>query len=288
MSMPAAADPAAAGLGVLAAGPCVSLTVSEDVSGWVGDTPTLPSIAAAMDGILRDLRGDVRVVVVNAVHRLSAPVDHKTSHEAPADHKVDHRTSHEIDHRADREVGHQTGPTAGPSAGGVATGRNLATWSRVARRLSERPDLLSIAVSAGPTTGPGLALALACDLRVLTEDASLCLTEATAGRVPGLGVAGTLVDTVGYARALALCLTGRPVGARDALRLGLAALVVPRRDLDAEVGRLVDRLLAVPPDVSAETKALLAGARERSGSQRRAAEDDALARVLATTAGNAG
>ncbi|MCK9930169.1 enoyl-CoA hydratase/isomerase family protein [Frankia sp. Mgl5] len=244
----------------------------------MGDTPTLPGIAAAMDGILRDLRGDVRVVVVNAVHRLSAPVDHK----------VDHKTSHEIEHRADREVGHQTGPTAGPSTGGAATGRNLATWSRVARRLSERPDLLSIAVSAGPTTGPGLALALACDLRVLTEDASLCLTEATAGRVPGLGVAGTLVDTVGYARALALCLTGRPVGARDALRLGLAALVVPRRDLDAEVGRLVDRLLAVPPDVSAETKALLAGARERSGIQRRAAEDDALARVLATTAGNAG
>lgn len=278
MSMPAAADPAAAGLGVFAAGPCVSLTVSEDVSGWVGDTPTLPGIAAAMDGILRDLRGDVRVVVVNAVHRLSAPVDHK----------VDHKTSHEIEHRADHEVGHQTGPTAGPSAGGVATGRDLATWSRVARRLSERPDLLSIAVSAGPTTGPGLALALACDLRVLTEDASLCLTEATAGRVPGLGVAGTLVDTVGYARALALCLTGRPVGARDALRLGLAALVVPRRDLDAEVGRLVDRLLTVPPDVSAETKALLAGARERSDVQRRAAEDDALARVLATTAGNAG
>lgn len=278
MSMPAAADPAAAGLGVLAAGPCVSLTVSEDVSGWVGDMPTLPGIAAAMDGILRDLRGDVRVVVVNAVHRLSAPADHKTSH----------KTSHEIEHRADREVGPQTGPTAGPSTGGAATGRNLATWSRVARRLSERPDLLSIAVSAGPTTGPGLALALACDLRVLTEDASLCLTEATAGRVPGPGVAGTLVDTVGYARALALCLTGRPVGARDALRLGLAALVVPRRDLDAEVGRLVDRLLAVPPDVSAETKALLAGARERSGIQRRAAEDDALARVLATTAGNAG
>ncbi|WP_241831469.1 enoyl-CoA hydratase/isomerase family protein [Parafrankia soli] len=240
----------------------------------MGDTPTLPGIAAAMDGILRDLRGDVRVVVVNAVHRLSAPVDHKTSHE--------------IEHRADHEVGHQTGPTAGPSAGGVATGRNLATWSRVARRLSERPDLLSIAVSAGPTTGPGLALALACDLRVLTEDASLCLAEATAGRVPGLGVAGTLVDTVGYARALALCLTGRPVGARDALRLGLAALVVPCRDLDAEVGRLVDRLLTVPPDVSAETKALLAGARERSGIQRRAAEDDALARVLATTVGNAG
>ncbi|WP_018502625.1 enoyl-CoA hydratase/isomerase family protein [Parafrankia discariae] len=220
----------------------------------MGHTPTLPSIATALDGVLRDLRGDVRVVVVNAVHRLSGPAGH----------------------------------AAGPPAGGIAAGRDLATWSRVARRLSERADLLSIAVCAGPTTGPGLALALACDLRVLTEDASLGLTEATAGRVPGLGVAGTLVDTVGYARALALCLTGRPVSAPDALRLGLAALVVPRRDLDAEVGRLVASLLAVPREVSAETKALLGGARERSDVQRRAAEEDALARVLATTAGNAG
>ncbi|MCK9902417.1 enoyl-CoA hydratase [Parafrankia colletiae] len=164
-------------------------------------------------------------------------------------------------------------------------------WSRVARRLSERADLLSVALLTGRTSGLGLALALACDLRVMADDAALCLADTRAGRVPALGTASALVGAVGYANALWLCLTGEPVTATEAARLGLAARVVPAHELDAEADRLATHLLAGPRDAATETKALLAGVAARSGPaavRQREAETDALTRLLGTPARNAG
>jgi enoyl-CoA hydratase/carnithine racemase len=158
----------------------------------------------------------------------------------------------------------------------------------VLRRLSGQPDVISVAVVAGAVVDAGIALALACDLRIITDDGSLCF--AGAGSVPAAGVAGTLVDLVGYPRALQLCLTGRPMRAAEAYRLGLAVLVAERGTLDEEVERLVSSLLAVPREVCAETKALLVGARGRTDDERRTAEVDALARIMAATSpeGNTG
>ena len=126
-----------------------------------------------------------------------------------------------------------------------------------------RPDLLSVAAVQGPAVGAGCQLALACDLRVLAGDAQLSLPEPTLGLVPDLGGTAPLVDAVGYARALEICLTGRRVGAEEALRLGLATLVVPREELAAATADLVAALLAVPRDAAVETKALLLSAAER-------------------------
>lgn len=145
-----------------------------------------------------------------------------------------------------------------------------------------RPDLVSVAAVQGYAIGAGCQLALACDLRVLAADAQLSLPEPTLGLVPDLGGTAPLVDAVGYSRAMEICLTGRRVGAAEALSLGLATAVVPAADLAAATDDLVAAVLAIPRDAAVETKALLLGAaeRRRTRDEQEAAERAAQLRRL--------
>jgi enoyl-CoA hydratase/carnithine racemase len=147
-----------------------------------------------------------------------------------------------------------------------------------------RPDLISVAAVQGHAIGAGFQLALACDLRVLADDAQLAMAETGLGLVPDLGGTAPLVETVGYSRALEICVTGRRVGAEEALRLGLATVVVPRAELAAATDDLVAALLAPPRDAVVETKALLLGAAGRSRADQEAAERAAQLRRLADLA----
>jgi enoyl-CoA hydratase/carnithine racemase len=147
-----------------------------------------------------------------------------------------------------------------------------------------RPDLISVAAVQGHAIGAGFQLALACDLRVLADDAQLAMAEIGLGLVPDLGGTAPLVETVGYSRALELCVTGRRVGADEALRLGLATVVVPRAELAAATEDLVAALLAAPRDAVVEIKALLLGAAGRSRADQEAAERAAQLRRLADLA----
>jgi enoyl-CoA hydratase/carnithine racemase len=147
-----------------------------------------------------------------------------------------------------------------------------------------RPDLVSVAAVQGHAIGAGFQLALACDLRVLADDAQLTMAETGLGLVPDLGGTAPLVETVGYARALEICVTGRRVGAEEALRLGLATVVVPRAELAAATDDLVAALLAPPRNAVVETKALLLGAAGRSRTEQEAAERAAQLRRLAELA----
>ena len=108
-----------------------------------------------------------------------------------------------------------------------------------------RPDITSVAAVQGHAIGGGFQLALACDLRILADDAQLCMKEPQLGLVPDLTGTKPLVDIVGLPRALELCLTGRTVGAAEAARLRLAELVLPGAELDGAVADLVAALLAV-------------------------------------------
>ena len=62
--------------------------------------------------------------------------------------------------------------------------------------------MVSIASVQGHAIGAGFQLALACDLRVMADDALLSMRETSLGLVPDLGGTQPLVDVVGYARAL--------------------------------------------------------------------------------------
>jgi enoyl-CoA hydratase/carnithine racemase len=122
------------------------------------------------------------------------------------------------------------------------------------------PGIVSVAAVQGHAIGAGMQLALACDLRVLADDAQLRLPEATLGLVPDLTGTSNLVELVGYARAMEICLTGRAVKAAEAQAIGLANLVVPAADLDATVADLVAALTGPPVGASRATAALVRSA----------------------------
>jgi enoyl-CoA hydratase/carnithine racemase len=134
------------------------------------------------------------------------------------------------------------------------------------------PGIVSVAAVQGHAIGAGMQLALACDLRVLADDAQLRLPEATLGLVPDLTGTSNLVELVGYSRALEICLTGRAVKAAEAQAIGLANLVVPVADLDATVADLVAALTGPPVGASRATAALVRSAVRNDPATQDAAE----------------
>jgi enoyl-CoA hydratase/carnithine racemase len=140
------------------------------------------------------------------------------------------------------------------------------------------PRFVSIAKVRGHAVGAGFQLALSCDLRVLADDAKLCMKESALGLVPDLTGTQPLVEHVGYARALEICATARVVPADEAVRIGLALAAVPAADLDRTVDDLAAALLGPMPGVVPETKALLQGATERDLDEQRRLEREAQVR----------
>jgi enoyl-CoA hydratase/carnithine racemase len=152
------------------------------------------------------------------------------------------------------------------------------------------PGRVTVAAVQGHAIGGGFQLALACDLRVVAHDVQFCMAEPALGIVPDLGGTYPLVHAVGHARAVEICLSGRRVGAEEAVAVGLALRAVPAAELDAAVDALVTSLLAAPPQAAAETLGLLAGvAAGADPADALAAERAAQLRVLRSrTAAGAG
>jgi len=104
-----------------------------------------------------------------------------------------------------------------------------------------------IAALSGAVRGWGLALALACDLRIAETRAAFESPEAGQGRLPGGGVTQRLTRIVGPSRAFAMMLLGDAVPAREALAWGLVSQVVPAARLRAAVTRAARGLAARGP-----------------------------------------
>ena len=220
-----------------------------------------PAMWMALRQIGRDLPGDIRLVVVRGEGRafsagldlaaVSATADSSDGSSFPNMAAKDHAEAAET----------------------IARYQEGFSWLR-------RADLVSIAAVRGHAIGAGFQLALACDLRVLAEDAQLTMAEVSLGLVPDLGGTKRLVELVGYARALDICVTGRRVGASEADRLGLATSVVPADDLDKAVEELTAQVLTARRDAVVEIKALLAAAALRDFSEQEAAERAAQVRRI--------
>jgi enoyl-CoA hydratase/carnithine racemase len=140
------------------------------------------------------------------------------------------------------------------------------------------PRFVSVAAVQGYAIGAGFQLALSCDLRVLADDAQLCMKESALGLVPDLTGTKPLVESVGYARALEICATARMIGAAEAVEIGLALTAVPGAELDGTVADLVAALTAAPVGAVRETKALLLGAGSRELDEQRRLEREAQVR----------
>jgi enoyl-CoA hydratase/carnithine racemase len=143
---------------------------------------------------------------------------------------------------------------AGADLRGVAEFyRNLTSAERL-RRAEQQPGLGGItrnlavdkpvvAAINGHCLAGGLEIALACDLRVASENATFGLPEVTRGILPGAGGTQRLPRLVGPERALDLILTGRRIDAREAERMGLVGRVVP-------FDRLRDEALALASQIA--------------------------------------
>jgi len=88
-----------------------------------------------------------------------------------------------------------------------------------------------IAAVNGFALGGGCELAMACTLRILSENAKMGLPELGLGVIPGYAGTQRLPRLIGKGRALWYMLTGEYIDAEEALRIGLANKVVPQKDL---------------------------------------------------------
>lgn len=143
---------------------------------------------------------------------------------------------------------------------------------------------LTVAVVEGHAIGAGFQLALCCDLRVVAEEARLCMKEPALGLVPDLVGTKPLVEAVGYARALEICATARVLSGVEAGAIGLAQVVVPAVELDAAVADLTAALTAHSHPAVSATKALLRAAPARTLDEQRLAERTAQVPLLRAAA----
>jgi enoyl-CoA hydratase/carnithine racemase len=104
-----------------------------------------------------------------------------------------------------------------------------------------------IAALNGAALGGGLELALACDLRIASDAAQLGLPEVGLGIIPGAGGTQRLPRLVGVARAKDLVLSGRRIGAAEALAMGLVTQLAPPQRLLDEALALAGRLVRNAP-----------------------------------------
>ena len=140
----------------------------------------------------------------------------------------------------------------------------------------------SIAVLNGLALGGGLELALACDLRFAAQGASLGLTEARVGAIPGAGGTQRLPRLIGAARAMAMMLSGEPVDAARAEALGLVQEAVPLEALDAHVLAFARLLASRSPRTARTLKRVVQEGNARPLAEGLAVERAALAEIFAS------
>jgi enoyl-CoA hydratase/carnithine racemase len=117
---------------------------------------------------------------------------------------------------------------------------------RRAARAIEDCEALTIARVQGHAIGGGFVFALACDFRVTAEDAVFSLPEVELGLPLSWAGVPRMIQEIGMARARELLIRCRRIDGTTAEQWGVAHAVVPLAELDAEVDRFVEDLLAKP------------------------------------------
>lgn len=114
-----------------------------------------------------------------------------------------------------------------------------------------------IAAINGFALGSGCEIAMACHIRIASENAKFGQPEVNLGLIPGHGGTQRLARIVGIGKAMELILTGSVIDAKEALRLGLVNKVVPLAGLKPEAEEMAKIILAkAPTAVAAAIKAL--------------------------------
>ncbi len=139
---------------------------------------------------------------------------------------------------------HETSPWAFPAT----PMRGLELWKPL------------IAAINGVALGGGLEIALACDIRIASENARLGTPEVTLGIIPGWGGTQRLPRVIPWAKAAELLFTGKPIDAQEAYRIGLVNKVVPLEQLMSTAKEYAETICqAAPLAVRAAKEAMIRG-----------------------------
>lgn len=137
---------------------------------------------------------------------------------------------------------------AGADVKEIATISDAATGERMSREAMTLTDLIwggpvpVIAAINGYCLGGGSELVLACHIRIASDKARIAQPEIKVGFIPGMGGTQRLPRLVGTAKALEMLLTGEPISAQEAYRVGLVNLVVPEAELRRQSVGLARRI----------------------------------------------
>ncbi|UCG45263.1 MAG: enoyl-CoA hydratase/isomerase family protein [Candidatus Bathyarchaeota archaeon] len=122
--------------------------------------------------------------------------------------------------------------------------------SRLGQKMTVRLEELGkpvIAAINGYALGGGIELAMACDIRIASENARIGQTEVNVGLIPGWGGTQRLPRLVGRGRAKELIFTGKMIDAKTAESIGLVNMVVPADKLRSTVEELAEVIMSKPP-----------------------------------------
>ena len=155
---------------------------------------------------------------------------------------------------------------AGADIGEFKTIENAAAGAAFARRGQEmmagiaRMRVPVIAAVNGFALGGGCELAMACDIRIASENARFGQPEVNLGLIPGYGGTQRTARLLGSGMAMYLCLSGEMIDANEALRIGLVQKVVPLAGLLDEAKRIAGSIAAKAPlAIEAAKRAIVAG-----------------------------
>ena len=155
---------------------------------------------------------------------------------------------------------------------------DIPVW-RLLRALA-RCEIPIVAAVHGNCVGIGTTMLLHCDLVIADETARFSLPFVDLGLVPEAGSTFLLPQLAGRRRAARYLLLGEPFGAEEALAIGLASHVVPAGGLEQGLERVVEELLAKPPEALRHTQRLLRHGQSTAIVERMELESQAFAERL--------
>jgi enoyl-CoA hydratase len=132
-------------------------------------------------------------------------------------------------------------------------GRRFELWDRL--RKIAKPIIAAV---SGYCLGGGNELAMNCDIIIASENATFGQPEVNVGIMPGAGGTQRLIRAVGKYKAMEMILTGKPITAQEAYRVGLVNRIVPTESLLDEAKKMANEIASKPPiSVRAAKEAIL-------------------------------
>jgi enoyl-CoA hydratase len=139
------------------------------------------------------------------------------------------------------------------AGGGVPPDEIVLEVNRLIRAITALPRPV-VAVVHGPAAGVGVSIALACDIVLASDQAFFMLAFTKIGLMPDGGASALVAAAIGRMGAMRMALLAERLPATEALSAGLVTAVYPAEDFEAEVDKVISKLLAGPVVAYAKTK----------------------------------